>query len=309
VWHPFADKQVSLKMKSVDEYREIVVKDLFKTKTMQNAWPIWKPQIDQKTRNLSDPDLIFDLGDHLSGIFLSTAEEGRGQNVLSAAGHAWEGLVTLYLNLVFSGTNAVAMKQKKSLVPKCLLDATSINYGSDQTNTESDVVVVVFPDGFDFTPLGLTVPALSKAMSRNLNRFEMGVIQCKTNWNDNSQIPMLWDMIYRSRGFDENNISIGRNGHFVDDLRKFTYSFATVPTQKDPFKSSDMAVKRVRNLTGGNFWGKTTEPGIALGLKEIFSKNFRAAFAGRSIGDTLGEAISQQKGAFAVVKSLDITSM
>ena len=36
-------------------------------------------------------------------------------------------------------------------------------------------------------------------------------LQCKTNWNDNAQVPMLWDIIYSSNE-KLNNISVGING-------------------------------------------------------------------------------------------------
>ena len=37
-------------------------------------------------------------------------------------------------------------------------------------------------------------------------------LQCKTNWNDNAQIPMLWDLIYNAQGFKISNISVEIKG-------------------------------------------------------------------------------------------------
>ena len=83
------------------------------------------------------------------------------------------------------------------------------------------------------------------------DEFEIGVIQCKTNWNDNSQIPMLWSMIYETNSFDSSSISIGRNGYSMKDLKHFTYSFMTVPTNDlSSYKQNSTSVNRVRNLTG-----------------------------------------------------------
>jgi hypothetical protein len=261
--------------------------------------------LERLTDTFSNSDKVFDLGDSLSDIFALTAEEGRGQGVLSAAGNAWEGLVTLYLNMVLSGTNAVAIKQKKSLVPRCIFDATSINYHNDPTNTESDVVVLTFPPNFLFKAGGETVQSLSNNISPQFGNFELGIIQCKTNWNDNAQIPMLWDLVYRSKGFDDNHITVGQNGHYYGDLKKFTYSFVTVPSQKSNFKSTTMAVKRVRNLSGGNYWGQATQKSIAFSLKEIFSKNFRSAFEGKAIRTSIADAIVAKRGAFAVILGLN----
>ncbi len=172
-----------------------------------------------------------------------------------------------------------------------------INYGSDQTNTESDLIVIVFPDSFSFPPLGVKFSDLSALIEPKIATFELGVIQCKTNWNDNAQVPMLWDMIYRAKGFNDHSISIGRNGSSIYDLRKFTYSFVTVPTQKDPYKATDMAVKRVRNLSGGNYWGKPSQNGVAMNVCEIFNRNFRSAFD-KAILASISEAITAKSGVF-----------
>lgn len=287
-------------MDSVETYREKVVTDLFKSKTFNMAWSIWEPAIKAKTKNLSDPVAVFDLGSELTNIFASTATSGRGQEVLSAAGNVWESLVTWYLNLVFSGSNGIAIKQKKTLVPECLGDCTTINYGADQTNTESDVVVIIFPDDFPWPAKTVNIKKFSDLISPRLSAFEFGIIQCKTNWNDNSQIPMLWDMVYRAKGFKGHGISIGRNGHSIYNLKEFTYSFMTAPTQKKPYKASDMAVKRVRNLTGGNYWGKPTQGGVAMCVNEIFNKNFMNAFGGTSVHASIGNAIATKAGVFGM---------
>lgn len=290
-------------MRSIEDFRGKVLRDLFATKTMESAWPIWSPRLNELTDGFANAEKVFNLGDSLSSVFALTAEAGRGQGVLSSAGHAWEGLVTLYLNMIFSGTNAIAMKQKKNLVPRCFLDATSINYFNDPTNTESDVVVITFPQGFLFDAAGESVESLSHKISPRLAQFELGIIQCKTNWNDNSQIPMLWDLVYRAQGFDAHHITVGQNGHRFSHLRKFTYSFVTVPSQKGTIKATDMAVKRVRNLSGGNYWGKATNGGIAFSLKEIFQRNFSSAFSGNPIRESVAQAINGRQGAFSTLRA------
>jgi len=282
---------------NIEGYRAAILKDLFSSKTVETAWSVWEPLILQKTKNLTDPSLCYNLGPHLSDIFTSTSETGRGQEVLSAAGNAWEALVCWYLNLGFSGTKAVAMRQKRTLVPACLRDSATISYGPDQTNTESDLIVVVFPEGFQFPVDNKSLTNLSREIAPKISSFEMGIVQCKTNWNDNAQIPMLWDMVYRAQGFNDHSISIGRNGFSIYDLKRFTYSFVTVPSQKKPFSQTGMAVKRVRNLSGGNYWGKKTQNGVASNINEIFSRNFRSAFD-RPIIDSIASAISGKLGVF-----------
>lgn len=281
-------------MLSVEDYRRRVIADMHEMKTFQKAWAIWGSQVEALTDQLGNAQKILDLGSKLSKIFESTAQTGRGQDVLSAAGHAWEALVCWYLNAVFCGSRAVAVRPKKALVPECISDSATINYANDITNTESDLVVIVFPPDFDF-PMKATIKALSDSISPKLHLFEVGVVQCKTNWNDNSQIPMLWDMVYRADGFKDHNLTIGRNGHSISDLQSFTYSFMTVPTQKGAFKATDMAVKRVRNLSGGNFWGKPTQNGVALCASEIFNRNFKNAFD-KPILQSIEDAISVGQG-------------
>ena len=109
-------------------------------------------------------------------------------------------------------------------------------------------------------------------------KIEVGVIQCKTNWNDNAQIPMLWGIVYSSSGFTRHNISIGREGFSMKDLSRFTYSFVTVPTNNSEYKANSVAVKRVINLSGGNYWGKPSQSGVSNSIKEIFNRNFSEAW-------------------------------
>jgi len=191
---------------------------------------------------------ILNLGDHLSDIFRTTAASGRGQNELSGGGTAWEALVCWYLNLCMVGSRIVAVK-KMSIVPQPIKDAITINYGNFACNTESDITIIIFPETPDYVTdiqrLSVAIKGRNQAflkndkldrgvlnflVERDFDDFEIGIVQCKTNWNDNAQIPMLWDMIYSANGFIGRNITIGRNAHNLHDAKKFTYSFVTVPS-------------------------------------------------------------------------------
>ena len=279
-----------------DQFRKIAIESIFKTNTFINCWNIWKPKINSLLGNNYDETRIINLGDHLSDIFKSTGGGGRGQGELSAGGTAWESLVCWYINLCCIGSRIVAVK-KMSLVPKAIQDAITINYGNFACNTESDITIIIFPDLPEYNSEiaqltvsdtnGDQIPAILKnkfntALSnylsaRDFHLFEIGIIQCKTNWNDNAQIPMLWDMIYSAGGFRGRNITIGRNGYSIQNTQCFSYSFATVPSnQNTVYKPTSVAVKRVTNLSGGNYWGQPTVQNVAKSLKEIFTNNFQS---------------------------------
>lgn len=269
------------------------VEHLFTTKSMNDAWPVWKKDIKKLLGKNISPQDILDLGDHLSDIFKKTRISGRGQATLSGGGNAWESLICWYLNLCFVGSRAVAFK-KNSLVPSPLTDSITLNMGNFVSNTESDIIVVVFPNCSDFNNSvnlvnyhktkidsnnNLVKDFLTHVCQKNFNSFELGTIQCKTNWNDNAQIPMLWDIIYSYKNLPNHNITIGRNGYTIGNLHKFTYSFVTVPTNNVIYSPNSVAVKRVSNLSGGNYWGNSTKKGIARSIKEIMN-NFNNAFNG-----------------------------
>ena len=281
-----------------DALRKQSIESLFSTETFSNCWTVWQPKI----KNILGPhyseNAIINLGDHLSEIFKTTGSTGRGQGELSGSGTAWESLVCWYLNLCFIGSRIVAMR-KMSLVPKPIQDAITVNYGNFACNTESDITIIVFPDlpvyNNTITDIsleriyGCELPVISRRklnsdfvnfiVARDFGRFEIGIIQCKTNWNDNAQVPMLWDMIYSAGGFSGRNITIGRNTFSIQSARAFTYSFVTVPSNQNAvYRSDTAAVKRVTNLSGGNYWGKQSEQNVAKSIKEIFTNNFQRGF-------------------------------
>jgi len=261
-------------MQFVEEYRKKALDAVFGMKGFSTCWPVWRAEIASRTQDFKSENAIFELGSGLREIFALTKVTGRGQGTLSGAGAGWEGLICWYLNTVLTGTPALVVKQRRSLMPIPLLDAMSVNYGSKQTNTESDLSGIVFPVDDYLKQHPYTKKVLDSYVEVNLHRMQLHNLQCKTNWNDNAQIPMLWDMVYRAKGFKDANVSIGRNGRSISDLKNFTYSFVTLPSQSKDIKSSAMAVKRVSALTGGIFWGKPDVSGVAWSVSDIFKRVF-----------------------------------
>lgn len=113
----------------------------------------------------------------------------------------------------------------------------------------------------------------------NFSHFELGIIQCKTNWIDSAQIPMLWDLVYSSEGFGQRGITVGNSAFTIGDLNRFFYSFVTVPTSRGSFNPTSTNVLRVKGISGGNYWGSSNRSGVASSIKEIFGRNFRGAFS------------------------------
>lgn len=279
-----------------DHFRKLAIENVFTTNTFRTCWRTWNPELIRLVGDNPNENDILDIGDHLSEIFNSTNGGGRGQGELSAGGTAWESLVCWYINLCSVGSRIVAVR-RMSIVPKALQDAITVNYGNFACNTESDITVIVFPDlpeyntdiarlnvinnsGLQISPLmkdRFNLELINYLAERDFNQFEIGIIQCKTNWNDNAQIPMLWDMIYSAGGFRGRNITIGRNGFNIQNAQNFSYSFVTVPSNRNTvYSPNGVAVKRVTNLSGGNYWGNPSIQHVAKSLKEIFTNNFQS---------------------------------
>ncbi|OPC59297.1 hypothetical protein [Elizabethkingia bruuniana] len=294
-------------MNIVEYYRKKAIDNIFNVTSFQNAWNVWQPEINTILGQELTANNILNLGDRLSDIFSTTRQSGRNQSSLSAGGTVWEALVCWYINLCTVNSRIVAIR-RMSLVPKHIQDAITVNYGNSPCNTESDITILVFPNTNEYTTNMENVSYNNRYLSTNgiLNNeildsliqrdfadFEIGIIQCKTNWNDNAQIPMLWDMIYSAGGFSGRNITIGRNNYSIQNCQKFTYSFVTVPSNNGSYFSTNIAVKRVYNLSGGNYWGKQTTPDVCRSLKEIFNNNYANGFNTGGARNSITAVINQ----------------
>ncbi|GAB3408004.1 hypothetical protein NX774_21380 [Massilia agilis] len=272
----------------VDLARKTVVTDILKTPVVTQCWPVWRPLILDSLGLAPTAGHFLELGSQLSEIFRSTAQAGRGQDSLSAGGAAWESLVCYYLNLCLIGSNAVVFK-KRTAVPPSIQDALTISYRNVSANTESDMVAVTFPDN----DVALLEP-LAKGESikerldviaqRSFPDLAVAIVQCKTNWNDNAQIPMMWDMLYNAKIFYDPRINQGRNNRHLINFKSFNYAFVTVPTNKlESFKPNSLSVKRVSELSGGNYWGRPDQPGIARSIRQIFDVAKIGPSSGRGV--------------------------
>ncbi|QJD12614.1 hypothetical protein [Streptococcus canis] len=289
---------------NIIEYaRELSVSKLFDTNGFSSVWNTWKGKINADIFNSAPPTehQIYSIGDNLRDIFRTTGQAGRSQSDVAGGGANWEALVCWYLNLCLIGRRTFVIKHNRELIPEPVNKAITVNYGNFRSNTESDLIAITFPDKPEYnmdkdninindtngnpvaTYSGRTyqfLPILNALVSRDFDDIEIHIIQCKTNWNDNAQIPMLWDAVYSANTF-RNGISVGTDGYSIHDAKRFTYSFVTVPSNqlvkngRQQYKNTSTAVLRVINLSGGNYWGLPSSAGVASSIKELVERNLK----------------------------------
>tara|TARA_B100000963_G_scaffold319565_1_gene301518 strand:+ start:243 stop:1118 length:876 start_codon:yes stop_codon:yes gene_type:complete len=274
----------------IREYKKQYLKAISELKSFQKSWVNWSSILSIKLKNINGQGVL-DLGDDLSNIFQTNAPKGRDQGDLSGGGYAWECLVVWYLNLIYWETPIIITRTNKQVVPKCIRDVLTVTISNNQTNTESDILIFNVPDHKLLNQSKVSVKTLDNHLTSRLKNIDIFNLQCKTNWNDNSQIPMLWDMIYNSKS-NLSYVGVGRNGVNPNSAKSFKYGFATVPSYKlSKYKTTTLSVLRVKNLTGGNYWGHPSKPDIASSLKELPNRNFSQVFKG-GIGAHIDRQIS-----------------
>lgn len=266
----------------IERMREKIVSELYKLPSLQASWPIWLEAIRSGVSNVSSPDDVLNIADRLRQVFRETkgspsqsaAEE---QSASSVGGTAWEALVCWYLNLCLIGTSSLVVK-RRSQVEGPISWAIATRYNNVSVNSEADLLGITFPPTEPFVGTPATsatgwLKKVNKALANGgVSDTALAVIQCKTTWNDNAQVPMLWDLIYQPESQIGGKVSVGVKGYSPKSFASFRYAFVTVPTVGTAFKSTSVAVLRVNALSGGNYWGRKSQPGVAMSLSEIFPK-------------------------------------
>jgi hypothetical protein len=197
---------------------------------------------------------------------------------VSNAGVNWECLITWYLNICLCGTTAVAFKGNKNLTPEGLDKALTVKYQGYRLRSEADLLLVYLEKEAFNVEIDTSISPITsfnKIVTENFKEARVINIQCKTNWNDTAQVPMLWNLVY-SPDFKHVSVKIGVNGFHIKNLKMFRYAFATVPTQRDPenkFKSTSLPVLRVQTLSGGHYWGRKSKNGVCDSIKQIFGNH------------------------------------
>ena len=270
------------RMSQLDSYRFSCLRAVAKLDARTKPWPGYREELQKILGESPTAQDVFNIGAQLKQVFKSESRT-RSQSDLSRGGGSWEILITWYLNLVFWDTNVVVMRPKKKLLPPVVADAMAVKVKGVVTSKETDVIVIEVPK--NNSSIDLDTKTIDQIIRSNPRGTSVGVVQCKTNWNDNAQIPMLWNIVYAAQNLQVQNVVVGSNGFSPSSFGKFSYAFMTVPTNtekngKDDFNPSSTAVVRVQGMTGGNYWGNPSQSGVADSVAEYFGRNFDDVFEG-----------------------------
>ena len=267
-------------MDAISHVRYQYLDSLSETPSLKKAWPMWRPILSEELATHGEAAGLLPMGEALHDTFRSTGKGDRNQGELSGGGAGWECLICWYLNFLLHGSDILVMRANKNFVPQVLRDLLCVTIGNKQTNTESDILIFSVPDrsilsrSYQVSEQARQPQILDYHLRSRLERVRVVNLQCKTNWNDNAQIPMLWDNIYNATA-NMANVRVGINGVAPGSLESFRYAFVTVPTVKvEKLKPDSVAVLRVTNLTGGNYWGLPTKNSIAQNIGELVTQQF-----------------------------------
>jgi len=265
----------------IEQIREEAVQDLLRIKAFKKDWKKRSSYLRSKLPpdgKISSRSLM-ELGQHLSPVFQLQGAKDRSQGSLSSGGSVWEAMVVWYLNLCLVGTRAVCLRGG-TLCPQPVKDALSILHENTVLRSEPDVLIIsseLLKSAPRVDRRADILPIANAIVGDHFSSLGIINIQCKTNWNDNAQTPMLWNMLYnqaRKGAVIPNGFNIGRQGFSLMNLGHFGYAFATVPTQTkgpDGYKPTALEVLRVKSMTAGNYWGHPTKASVCSCLSELFT--------------------------------------
>jgi hypothetical protein len=283
----------------IEQLRAASTSSLLRIKKFEHDLPYRLAFFRSKLGSKSKTEVIA-LGNYLSEAFQLLGREDRSQGSLSSAGMVWEALIVWYLNICLVGTRAVCLRGG-TFCPNPIKDSITIMHESIALRSEPDVMIVSFPDLECQPPVASTkdmMAILDVICERQFQKVGIINIQCKTNWNDNAQIPMLWNMLYnqaRKGAVIPNGFGIGRRGMTLNNAGFFGYAFATVPTQKKGpkgYKADSLEVLRVKSMSCGNYWGFPSISGVCLNISEIFNFFMRNISVFPNVS-TIGEAATK----------------
>ena len=260
-------------MKPADAYRIQVLEKDWNTPSFRDPWPLYREEIIRYLGTPITSDGVRRVGENLRQIILDVGKSSaasRDNAGVSRVGNIFECMIGWYLNLLFWGTPVVV--SKGGSFPKVLKDAVTVKIENKTTSKDPDLLAFAIPDHRHFT---VDTP-IDDWLLENIRDVDVTIIQTKTTWNENAQIPMLWNWLYGLGSSPGMNIHIGNNGVGPEALKELRYAFVVMPTQKNlkTFKENGMPAKRVKALTGGNYWCTKKKEGVAQALHEFAIFNY-----------------------------------
>lgn len=277
---------------AVDEFRMLVLKDLVASwSSFTDAMQTWRGAIHGYMPLPHTGNRAFAFGEDLYDVFRSNP--GKGTRAAgSEAGYAFQGLLVWYLNMLLFGTDVIVSHNKGDLIPASLTQATAVSISNNPSNSEADLFAYSVPGGSTkaMGAFGTNI-AVEGAISGNLAETSVSILQLKTTWNENAQLPMLWDVIYReaAAGRTSPNFKIGSKGNTPAAFRNFSYGFATVPGHRQiNYPPTSLPARRVQNLSGGNYWLRPRKANVAENVNEFPGTNFAGHIASTPSGSLSG---------------------
>ena len=278
----------------INEIKKNYLRSLSNVNSFKERWSIWGPQIRKILGEEPSGEDIFNLVEGLNGIFFPEEKNSkieRGQEEVSQIGNAFKSFNIWFLNLLFWGTPILAMKQSKKFTPKVIRDCITVDISKMHINSDSNILIFNIPNH----QLLKDSNSLNQHIEENISNVELIMLQSKTNWSDTVQETMLWDIIYNAEGLPD-YVKVGINDFCPQNLHSFKYAFTTWPTgTRKEIEPDSMPVKRVENLTGGNFWLKETKQDVAANIKELPYRHFSRFYPEEGVPSHIEEIREKDK--------------
>lgn len=299
-------------MNLIEKIREQQMEKILSLKSVKKGWVLREKFLTTKMDDFTKKKMI-SLSDYLGECFRITApaptptsssiiptSSRAVSNILnSGSGDIWESIVTWYLNICLYGTNAVAVRGGE-FCPKPIKDSISILHDSSVLHSEPDVMIISSKELNDLEEdksWAKSLKKINEVVEKEFKKVCVINIQVKTNWNENAQYGMLWNMLYkqaRDKHFAPNGFRIGINTFTISNLAHFGFAWMTVPTNKTVYTPSRLEVLRVKGLMSKNYWGKPTKANVAFSLSGIFDEFTRSPYYPNV--NTVGELASEILG-------------